>query len=97
MSPQKGRYAVTVTTNSPPLRRHQSGGGGVSLDKLLPALFTSKRSRSRATIRRRRPKLIETPTDRASDRQGNGDVRYVSFFSGGIGGNSWGYSYKLGK
>jgi len=95
-----GRYSVAVTTNPPRLRRPQARGpavpavpvvgGGVSLDNLLPAIFTSQRSRN--TLRRRRPKYVQP----ASDRHGNGDVRYVSFFSGGNGGNSWGYSYNLG-
>ena len=86
-----GRYSVTVTTKTPRVRRPlQRERGAVSLDTLLPALFTSQRSRN--TLRRRRPKHVQP----ASDRHGNGDVRYVSFFSGGNGGNSWGYSYKLG-
>ena len=85
-----GRYSVAVTTKPPRARRPQQRTGGVSLDNLLPAIFTSQRSRT--TLRRRRPKYVQP----ASDRHGNGDVRYVSFFSGGNGGNSWGYSYKLG-
>ena len=85
----KGRYSVAVTT-APPRARRPPRGGGVSLDNILPAIFTSQRSRN--TLRRRRPKYVQP----ASDRHGNGDVRYVSFFSGGNGGNSWGYSYKLG-
>ena len=83
-----GRYSVAVTTNPPRVRRPLQRG--VSLDNLLPAIFTGQRSRN--TLRRRRPKYVQP----ASDRHGNGDVRYVSFFSGGNGGNSWGYSYKLG-
>ena len=85
----KGRYSVAVTTAPPPARPVRRGGG-VSLDSLLPALFTSNRSRN--TARRRRPKHLQP----ASDRHGNGDVRYVSFYSGGAGGNAWGYSYNLG-
>ena len=85
-----GRYSVAVTTKPPRVRRPRQRTGGVSLDNLLPAIFTSQRSRN--TLRRRRPKYVQ----QASDRHGNGDVRYVSFFSGGNGGNSWGYSYKLG-
>ena len=88
-----GRYSVAVTTNPPRVRRPLQRGAPVSpvsLDNLLPAIFTSQRSRN--TLRRRRPKYVQP----ASDRHGNGDVRYVSFFSGGNGGNSWGYSYKLG-
>ena len=96
----KGRYTVQVTTKPPVRRPHRvtSGGvevAGVSLDRLLPGLFTGHRSRSRTTVRRRRPKYIEQRPV-ASDRQGSGDVRYVSFVSGGVGGNSWGYSYNLG-
>ena len=96
----KGRYSVSVTTK-PPVKKHQrQRSGGVSLDSLLPAIFTGARERSRSTLvhRRRRPKFIPAPVQQpqASDRQGNGDVRYVSFFSGGVGGNSWGYSYNLG-
>ena len=90
VSPGPGRYSVAVTTKPPRVRRPLQRTGGVSLDNLLPALFTSQRSRN--TLRRRRPKYVQP----ASDRHGNGDVRYVSFFSGGNGGNSWGYSYKLG-
>ena len=85
-----GRYSVAVTTSPPRVRRPLQRTGGVSLDQILPAIFTSQRSRN--TLRRRRPKYVQP----ASDRHGNGDVRYVSFFSGGNGGNSWGYSYKLG-
>jgi len=96
----KGRYTVQVTTKPPVRRPHRvtSGGvevAGVSLDRLLPGLFTGHRSRSRTTVRRRRPKFIEQRPV-ASDRQGSGDVRYVSFVSGVVGGNSWGYSYNLG-
>ena len=41
--------------------------------------------------------LLTAPQQlQAADRRGSGDVRYVSFYSGGGGGNSWGYSYQLG-
>jgi len=94
-----GRYSVSVTTKPPKMRHHKAPPPpppppAVSLDNILPAIFTGTRSRSRSTIRRRRPKYLAPA--KASDRQGNGDVRYVSFFSGGHGGNSWGYSYNLG-
>ena len=114
-----GRYTVSVTTQPPPRHparaREAGGGGGVSLDSLLPALFPAPapaprpppapstagrqprgRGRGRTTVRRRRPKHVQL---QASDRHGSGDVRYVSFFSGGpgaAGGRTWGYSYKLG-
>jgi len=37
-----------------------------------------------------------TARQQSVDRSGTGDVRYVSFYSGGAGGNAWGYSYNLG-
>ena len=100
-SQAQGRYSVSVTTASPPLRRHHKsasrGGvaGGVSLDSLLPAIFTGPprgRGRGRSTVRRRRPKYQESAKEfqgdsrrpkylgpvQASDRQGNGDVRWGS-------------------
>ena len=81
----RGRYSVSVTTAPPPPIRRQPKApappqrpqlGGVSLDSLLPALFTGPRGRSRgrSTVRRRRPKYIGPA--KASDRQGSGDVRW---------------------
>jgi len=86
-----------LASTRPPRKVTKARG---ALDGLIPALFSHKRdenrsrkSRGRSTVRRRRPKHVQP----AADRQGNGDVRYVSFYSGGSGGNSWGYSYNLGK
>jgi len=94
----RGPVSVHKLVSTRPPRKVAKARG--ALDGLIPSLFSHKRdetrsrkSRGRSTVRRRRPKHIQP----AADRQGNGDVRYVSFFSGGTGGNSWGYSYKLGK
>ena len=93
--PARGRYSVSVTTAPPPPPRRQPKApapppqrppklGGVSLDSLLPSIFTGPprgrgRSRSRSTVRRRRPKFIGPA--KASDRQGSGDVRWGSVLS----------------
>lgn len=94
----RGPVSVHKLVSTRPPRKVAKARG--ALDGLIPTLFSHKRdetrsrkSRGRNTVRRRRPKQVQP----AADRQGNGDVRYVSFFSGGTGGNSWGYSYKLGK
>lgn len=59
-------------------------------------LSGTRKERQRTTVRRRRPKSYgaQPVIDR---RQGPGDVRYVSFYSGSTGGQSWGYSYRLGR
>jgi len=94
----RGPVSVHKLVSTRPPRKVAKARG--ALDGLIPTLFSHKRdetrsrkSRGRSTVRRRRPKHVQP----AADRQGNGDVRYVSFYSGGTGGNSWGYSYKLGK
>jgi len=94
----RGPVSVHKLVSTRPPRKVTKARG--ALDGLIPTLFSHKRdetrsrkSRGRSTVRRRRPKHVQP----AADRQGNGDVRYVSFYSGGRGGNSWGYSYKLGK
>jgi len=94
----RGPVSVHKLVSTRPPRKVTKARG--ALDGLIPNLFSHKRdetrsrkSRGRSTVRRRRPKHVQP----AADRQGNGDVRYVSFYSGGRGGNSWGYSYKLGK
>jgi len=56
-----------------------------------------RKGRVKNTVRRRRPKQIIERGPQNVDRQGTGDVRYVSFFSGGVGGRQWGYSYQLGR
>ena len=88
----RGRYSVSVTTAPPPRRppkvqpphqRPQTKLGGLGgLDSLLPSIFTGPprgRGRGRSTVRRRRPKFIGPA--KASDRQGNGDVRWGSVLS----------------
>lgn len=94
----RGPVSLHKLVSTRPPRKVAKARG--ALEGLIPSLFSHKRdetrsrkSRGRSTVRRRRPKHIQP----AVDRQGNGDVRYVSFFSGGTGGNSWGYSYKLGR
>jgi len=93
-----------VSTRSPrlvsPKARQglQRGGGGFLPSFGAPPAKKNRtpsphKGRGRSSIRRRRPKAVsQTPVDRSS----SGDVRYVSFYSGGAGGNSWGYSYNLG-
>ena len=76
------------------------GGGGFrpSFGALPPAKQKAHHpvnARGRSSLRRRRPKAV-TARQQSVDRSGTGDVRYVSFYSGGAGGNAWGYSYNLG-
>ena len=79
----------------------KSPGGGFrpSFGALPPAKQKAHHpvnaSRGRSSLRRRRPKAV-TGRQQSVDRAGTGDVRYVSFYSGGAGGNAWGYSYNLG-
>ena len=90
---------------SPKARQPASarGGGGFrpSFGSLPPLAAKQKKAhhpvnaRGRSSLRRRRPKAV-TARQQSVDRSGTGDVRYVSFYSGGAGGNAWGYSYNLG-
>jgi len=69
-------------------------GGNGRRRNLVPG---RRKGRAKNTVRRRRPKQIIERGPQNVDRQGTGDVRYVSFFSGGAGGRQWGYSYQLGR
>ena len=98
--------AKQVSTRSPRLvspkarqpKHHGHVGGGFRPSLKAPPAKQKGSGHSggrvRSSLRRRRPKAVrQTP---AGDRTGTGDVRYVSFYSGGPGGNAWGYSYNLG-
>jgi len=85
-----------VSTRHPrlisPKARQGPARGGFHPSFKSPKKVAHK-NRGRSSVRRRRPKAVpQVPVDRT----GTGDVRYVSFYSGGSGGNSWGYSYNLG-
>jgi len=73
---------------SPPLYDHK---------QRRPLSHGPRKGRVRNTVRRRRPKQIMERGNHNVDRQGTGDVRYVSFYSGVAGGKEWGYSYNLGR
>lgn len=101
VSPHK-QHAITSSPRSiSKSKSHRNAGvpfvsslfGTSKRRKLVPG---RRKGRVRNTVRRRRPKQVADQGSQSVDRQGTGDVRYVSFYSGGTGGRDWGYSYNLG-